>query len=360
MKKIRIHIEEKTQTYPIIIGRGIMRKIENYLPVNAYGKIVIITDCVIEKLLLKNKPQLFSVTTDSVVLPVGERAKTIETVQEIWRELLALNADRSTLIVNIGGGVVCDVGGFAASTFMRGVDFINVPTTLLSQVDASVGGKTGVNFEEIKNIVGTFQQPKAVIIDVETLSTLPEKILTEGFAEIIKHGLIADKKYFKMVTTKKPKEFSQDELIDIITKSCAIKKKIVEKDVREGGLRRLLNFGHTVGQAIEAASFENNIPLLHGEAVSIGMVAESYISLQKKMISKKTFEDIIEKIASTGLPVRVSGMEKKTILEKMQHDKKQNNGRIQWTLLNKIGEGVVDKSVSEELINSAIERTIGL
>ncbi|MDE2025755.1 MAG: 3-dehydroquinate synthase, partial [Patescibacteria group bacterium] len=210
MKKVLVNIINQSQTYPIFIGSGILRKIESLIPVEKYGKIIVITDNVIEKVLFKNKPELFSKETHTIVLPFGERAKNIETVEEIWRELLELNCDRSSLIVNIGGGVISDVGGFAASTFMRGIDFINAPTTLLSQVDASVGGKTGVNFEDIKNIVGTIQQPKAVVIDVETLASLPIRILKEGFGEIIKHGLIADKTYFEKVTAKKPEAFTKE------------------------------------------------------------------------------------------------------------------------------------------------------
>ncbi|MDE2589043.1 MAG: 3-dehydroquinate synthase, partial [Patescibacteria group bacterium] len=333
MKKVLVNIINQSQTYPIFIGSEILRKIESLIPVEKYGKIIVITDNVIEKVLFKNKPELFSKETHTIVLPFGERAKNIETVEEIWRELLELNCDRSSLIVNIGGGVISDVGGFAASTFMRGIDFINAPTTLLSQVDASVGGKTGVNFEDIKNIVGTIQQPKAVVIDVETLASLPTHIMKEGFGEIIKHGLIADKTYFEKVTAKKPETFTKEELIEIITRSCEIKADIVEQDINESGLRRLVNFGHTIGHALEAASHETNNPLLHGEAVSIGMIAESYISLEKRLISKNDFETIIERISYSGLPTKISGLNKDVVLEKMHHDKKQEKGEIQWTLI---------------------------
>lgn len=353
-----VKVKTIDQTYPIFIEKGLLRNIESLIPLRKYGKVVIITDNIIEKLLLKDKPQLFSKETHTIVLPFGERAKTIETVEEIWRELLALQCDRSSLIVNIGGGVISDVGGFAASTFMRGVDFINVPTTLLSQVDASVGGKTGINFDDVKNSIGTFQQPKAVVIDVDTLSSLPTRILREGFGEIIKHGLIADKKYFELVTSKKPEDFSKEELIQIIAISCDIKARIVEQDVKESGKRRLVNFGHTIGHAIEAASFETDNPLLHGESVSIGMVAESYISLLNKLLSQKDFDSIVNKLEKAGLPTKTSCLKKEIILSKMRHDKKQEQGEIQWTLLQTIGQGIINQHVSENIIEQTIEKVI--
>jgi 3-dehydroquinate synthase len=360
MKKIQVQIQGLNLSYPIIIGTGILRQIESLISVKAYSHIFIITDTVVEKILLKNKPELFSCPTECIVIPSGERAKTVETVAEIWKELILMHCDRSSLIVNIGGGVVCDIGGFAASTFMRGVDFINVPTTLLSQVDASVGGKTAINFENIKNIIGSFQQPKAVIIDIDTLPSLPRRTFTEGFAEIIKHALIAEKKYFDFVSSKKPEDFSKEELIEIITTSCKIKKDIIEHDINEKGKRRLVNFGHTLGHAIEAASLETDNPLLHGEAVSIGIVAECFISLEKKLLSETNFKTIVEKLTGVGLPTQVTGIKKETVIEKLAHDKKQEKGSIQWTLLKNIGEGIINQTVSQKLIEQAVEKVIGV
>lgn len=358
MKKITVHIKNENQTYPIFIGSGLLRKIESLIPLEQYGKIIIITDTVVEKFLLKNKPQLFAKETSTIVLPTGEHAKSIETVEEIWREFIRLQCDRSSLIVNIGGGVISDIGGFAASTFMRGVDFINIPTTLLSQVDASVGGKTGINFDDIKNIIGMFQQPKAVVIDVDTLTNLPERIFREGFGEIIKHGLIADKKYFEIVTAKKPDEFTKEELIEIIAQSCQIKTTIIEQDTKESDMRKKLNFGHTIGHALEALYLETEHPLLHGEAVAIGMIAESYISFLKNLISEKTLTDIVYKLTQSELPVTVTGMQTEHVLEKITHDKKQRNGKVQWTLLTAIGESIINQDVSEDLIKKALEKVM--
>ncbi len=358
MKKLLLHTIKEQQTHPIFIGSDILQKIEELVDMSIYGNIFIITDKQIEKVLLKNMPEFFCQKAHMIVLPFGERAKTIDTAEDIWKELLKENCDRSSLIVNIGGGVVCDVGGFAASTFMRGVDFINVPTTLLSQVDASVGGKTGINFENIKNIIGTFQQPKAVVIDVKTLETLPSRIFIEGFGEIIKHGLIADKKYFSFVTSKKPQDFSKDEMIEIIAQSCEIKAQIAEKDIEEKRERRLLNFGHTIGHALEAVTLQTENPLLHGEAVAIGMIAESYLSFFHGLLSKKELDIINKTIEDAGLPTKVRGVKKQDVLEKMLHDKKTSNKVLQWTLLEKIGKGVINKTVSEKHVEDAIGQVI--
>jgi 3-dehydroquinate synthase len=262
--------------------------------------------------------------------------------------------DKQSLVVNLGGGVIGDMGGFAASTYMRGVDYLNIPTTLLAQVDASIGGKTGIDFAGIKNLIGTFHQPVAVVIDTQTLATLPKREFLSGFAEIIKHGLIRDKKYYQEVTKKHPLKLSQDELVDIIARSCKIKAEIVESDPRESAYRKLLNFGHTIGHAIESLSLESCAPFLHGEAVSIGMLVEAKISQLDGMLSLPELQRIHQGLIKTDLPVYLTNIEIAKILKKVQSDKKNEKGKVNFTLLQKIGKAVYNQNVSENVIIEAI------
>ena len=288
-----------------------------------------------------------------MALPSGDNQKNIENAQKIWAALLDFGCDRKSLVINIGGGAIGDLGGFAASTYMRGIDFLQIPTTLLAQVDASVGGKVGINFAAVKNLISSFQQPIAVIVDSDILSTLPQREFISGFAEIIKHGLIADKKYFQSVTSKKPQEFSQDELIDIISRSIQIKADIVSQDEKEKNTRKLLNFGHTIGHAIEAISQEMEKPLLHGEAISIGMIAEGKISKILGLLSDKEYTILEQSLIKAGLPTTLSSPVN-NVLEKIKSDKKNVKGETKFTLLENIGKAVINKSVDESTIRKAL------
>jgi 3-dehydroquinate synthase len=281
-----------------------------------------------------------------IAVSSGEQAKQIETVQSIWKALHKNGCDRKSLLINLGGGAICDVGGFAASTFMRGIDFMNIPTTLLAQVDASMGGKTGIDFEGVKNLVGTFSRPIKTIIDVDLLKTLPAREFIAGFAEIIKHGLIADVEYFRMVTSKHPLQFTRSEMIKIIARSREIKSAIVTSDPKEKGARKLLNFGHTVGHAIESLSLDTERPLLHGEAVAIGMVAEAEISESVGYICSADVELIRRVIEHAGLPTSVRNFSTKDIERKMRSDKKNEGGVINFTLLKKIGKAVINQTTA--------------
>lgn len=359
MKKLNIKIKDNTLlTYPIFIGENIVENLAKLISFSKYSKIVLITDKHIEKFLLKQMPQFLPENSELIVLPVGERSKTIDTVEEIWRELLDLHCDRKTLVINMGGGVITDMAGFAASTFMRGIDFVNIPTTLLSQVDASIGGKTGVNFLEVKNLIGTFNQPKAVIIDVALLQTLPERDFVAGFGEIIKTGAIADKKFFDFVTSKKPKAFSQKELLSIVEKAIKIKAQIVEKDQKEASVRKLLNFGHTIGHAIEILSQTTDNPLLHGEAIAIGMVAEAQIAVEKNLLKQNAFDVLMEKILFSGLPIKAIGIKTNDIVDKMQTDKKNEKRNIKFTLLKSIGQGIINQETTDSVIKTAVGKIL--
>ena len=246
------------------------------------------------------------------------------------------------------------MGGFVAGTYMRGIDYIQVPTTLLSQVDASIGGKTGFNLGGIKNSIGLFNQPKLVLIDVGMLSTLPRREYISGFAEIIKHGIIADKNYFQLVTAKKPNEYSKIEMMKIIEGSCRIKSKIVRQDEKEAGLRKILNFGHTIGHAIEALSLNLTNPLSHGEAVSIGMVAESWLAMKLNILSIHEFSLIEHSIKAIGLPIRAQNISHNEVMECIAHDKKNSGHILEWSIPKEIGKAIILPGCDKKLVHEAI------
>lgn len=341
---------------PIFIGNQSLEKISSLINLGKYSQIFIITDQNIKSALLKRALSVLPANTASIVLPAGEKEKNIENVQKIWQAMLNLRCNRKSLVINLGGGVIADLGGFAASTFMRGVDFLNIPTTLLAQIDAGVGGKTGIDFAGVKNLIGTFNQPLAVIIDPGTLASLPKREFISGFAEIIKHGLIINRKYFDLVTSKHPLRFTENETAEIIFKSVQIKAKVVQDDETEKGIRKILNFGHTVGHAVEALSLKTANPLSHGEAVSIGMTAEAIISHLTGMISISDLQLIRQSLIHADLPVSITHLEIKKIMQKMQLDKKNEKGEINFTLLKRIGKAVINQTVPDSLIIQALEQ----
>lgn len=341
--------------YPIIIEAGLFAHISHYIQPQNYSKIAVITDIhVAERYMEQIKHQLGENILE-IIVPAGEEAKTITTVEHIWKVLLDNRFDRKSLVINLGGGVIGDMGGFTASTYMRGVSFIQVPTTLLSMVDASIGGKTGINVNGIKNSIGSFATPSAVLIDVETLKTLPSREFCSGFAEIIKHGLIADKTYFDLVTAKEPFAFSNTELVDIITRSCQIKSDIVLADPKETGIRALLNFGHTIGHAVEASTLETHHPLHHGEAISLGMVAEAKLSQIKGYISLQDVKLIETVLRQAELPIRSITLDVQECMQKITMDKKNEFGEIRFTLLSAIGKGTIHETATTAEIVSCVE-----
>jgi 3-dehydroquinate synthase len=354
MKQIKIIIPSHEKRYTVHIGEHILSKIPELLPIQNYSKVVIITDEYLAENWLDKLIQPFINKPEVIAVPVGEQNKNIETVQKIWKQMLELECDRKSLVINFGGGVVGDMGGFAASTYMRGIDFVQIPSTLLAAADASIGGKTGIGFANIKNLIGTFNQPIAIIIDTEVLKTLPKREFLNGFAEMIKQGLIQDKAYFEKITAKKPEDFSSAELVDIMTTSCELKAKLVMEDEFEQDQRKILNFGHTIGHAIEAASFETENPLRHGEAVNIGMIAETKISQLVGLLSDKEAQEIDHILRSTGLPTSARGINANIIVNKIVKDKKNSHGQIQWVLLKEIGHAVYDQQVDKEFVLKAL------
>lgn len=337
----------------IHIGSKAISSLARLYDVSSYSKIFVVTDEIVAPLLLDTlKTALPDVI--AIILPAGEQHKHFDSVQTIWTALHQAGADRKSLVINLGGGVIGDVGGFAAATYMRGIDFLNIPTTLLAQVDSSVGGKNGCNFAGVKNLVGTFDQPIGVIIDPMVLVSLPELEFLSGFAEIIKHGLIWDDAYFKQVTSKGPLDFTQNELLDIIAESCRVKTAIVESDTTEGGIRKLVNFGHSVGHAIEALSRETASPLLHGQAISIGMVVEADISRRQGLLPESAMPAIEQAFVKAGLPVRIHGLDSEAIIVKMRSDKKNEHGQSNFTLLTAIGSAVYNQQVPESVVREAL------
>lgn len=282
----------------------------------------------------------------------GEANKTIETCQLIWGSLTEANADRQSLIINLGGGVICDMGGFCARTYKRGIKFWNVPTTLLSQVDASVGGKLGVDFGDFKNQIGLFSDPDLVVMDTIFFKTLPEDEILSGFAEIVKHALIKDKDMFAALI-----ELDFQEIVwqKWVKRSVGLKQEIVDQDPTEKGLRKILNFGHTIGHAIESYLLNTENSLKHGEAVAIGMIAETHLSYIKDMLSKEEGEQIIKYILAVFPQQKIESDAIDTIVKLSLQDKKNDNNRIKAVLLNSIGSASYDIEISENEIRQSLE-----
>ena len=289
---------------------------------------------------------------DIIEVDPGEENKNIDFCIGVWKTMLDFGADRKALMINLGGGVVTDMGGFAASTYKRGIDFIHIPTTLLSQVDASVGGKTGIDLDNVKNIVGTFTQPQAVFISTQFLNTLDNRQLISGFAEIIKHGLIQDKSLYELCKSVDVDNISKE----IIYQSVEIKNNVITQDPTEKGLRKILNFGHTIGHAIEGYSlFNDEQPLLHGEAIAIGMICEAFLSTKYAQLSEADLTDITNTFLAIYPKYSFSKDLYDTFLELMKNDKKNEDNKIGFALLNNIGDCAYNIYVSEEDIKLALD-----
>ena len=283
----------------------------------------------------------------------GEENKTIETCTAVWETLVEMNVDRKALLINVGGGMVCDLGGFVAATYKRGIDFVNIPTSLLAMVDASVGTKTGVNLGGLKNMVGSFSQPQMVLIDTTFLETLPGNQMRSGLAEMFKHGLIADASYWNQL--KNLGELTTEDLLLLIYHSVSIKNEIVLQDPFEENVRKLLNFGHTLGHVIETYSHSGKgiQPLLHGEAIAIGMILEAFISYKKDLLTKNSYLEIKETLNLMFESIVFTENDIEICTHLLIHDKKNVNGIVQFTLLGDIGKGVINEVVESELITEA-------
>jgi 3-dehydroquinate synthase len=289
-------------------------------------------------------------TVASIEMPDGEEYKNSTTLNQLYDSLLSVGVDRSSFVVALGGGVVGDVAGYAAATWMRGVPFVQVPTTLLAQVDSSVGGKTGIDHPKGKNLIGAFYQPRLVLIDVDTLATLDQRQFRAGLAEVIKYGVVADLPFFEFVETNSAAilEMNPDLLIDIVLRSCQLKAGVVELDEREAGIRAILNYGHTLGHAFESLSGYRG--LVHGEAVAIGMMLAARVSAAQGFCSREELLRISALISRCGLPVEIPHYDRQQLLDAIAADKKSKGGNLTFICNRGIGNYAMSHHTPEELL----------
>ena len=340
METLTVNLGERS--YPIHIGAGILERAGEMLQqAGLRGRVAVVTNPIVAQLYLDPVHEAlkrcgFEVTP--ILLPDGEEHKTLKSLAAIYDRLIADRLERKSCLLALGGGVIGDLTGFAAATYLRGVPYVQLPTTLLAQVDSSIGGKTAVNHEDGKNLIGAFYQPKLVLIDVDVLQSLPQRELVAGLAEVIKYGIIEDADLFQLLELRVGDviKLDQELLSRIILKSCAIKARVVEADEREDDQRAVLNFGHTIGHALEAATGYKQF--LHGEAVGIGMVKAVALSIQQGFCDQQSFERVIKLVKKAGLPSEFpSGVSTQNLIQNMEVDKKAAEGKIKFVICCGIG-----------------------
>lgn len=353
-----LNVDLADRSYPIHIGPGLLEQGDLITTHLAQRKAVIITNTVVAPLyleVLKSTLTARQIGVDTIVLPDGEAHKDWQTLNEVFDTLLTRRAERKTTLIALGGGVIGDLVGFAAAVFQRGAPFIQIPTTLLAQVDSSVGGKTAINHPLGKNMIGAFYQPRVVIADTDTLKTLPERELAAGLAEIIKYGLIGDVGFFEWLEANMDRLVARDPaaLTHAIRVSCQNKATVVAADEREEGVRALLNFGHTFGHAIESGLGYGK--WLHGEAVAAGMVIATRVSQRMGLVDEAVVTRTIKLLQRAGLPVSGPRLGVERYLELMGHDKKVEGGKIRFVLLKKIGEAFVSAAVPGNVLTAVLD-----
>jgi len=356
MKEIQVGLDERS--YPILIGSGILAMVGAFLRERKIGKrYVVVADDKVASLYgaqLNASLKAAGLECEFLTFPHGEGSKHLSTVGDLASGLVRLGVDRKDALIALGGGVTGDITGFLAAIYMRGIPFIQVPTTLLAQVDSSVGGKTGVDIPEGKNLVGVFYQPRCVVIDPTVLHTLPKDELLNGLAEVIKYGVIRDRQFFEFLEGKRAEILALDPvaLVKVIERCCIIKAEVVAADERESDLRRILNYGHTLGHAVEAAS---SYRLPHGLAVAIGMVAVNWLAVDKGLLAVSEAGRIKGLLDAYGLPVRIpEGFAISQIKEYLKTDKKSVGGKVFFVLPERIGKVIVSDEVSDVQINTAL------
>lgn len=340
----------------ITFGTEALLRFTKELQAKDYSSLFLLVDTHTQEFCLPGFVSQTGLTQlEVLVMEAGEEHKTLQTCENLWNQLSERGADRNSALINLGGGVVTDLGGFVACTFKRGIDFYNLPTTLLAMVDASVGGKTGIDLGALKNQIGIIEEPKQVLIDAQWLQTLPQEELRSGFAEMLKHGLISNKDYWEQLKSLPKLEAAT--LAEFIKPSVAIKKQVVLEDPREKHLRKILNFGHTLGHAIESyyLTHPQKNRLLHGEAIAIGMVMEAYLGVSCCSFSNVAAEEIKKTFAQFYPPVEIDAQDREGILELLRHDKKNKAGRVNFVLLKSIGVPEIDVEVPQELFTQAFE-----
>ncbi len=356
MTTIAVNLAEKS--YDVQIGSGLLKGLAEALTSLGFEqKAAIVTNPAIKQLYgdkLRENLQAAGFEAVVLVVPEGEAYKSLEQAGRLYQQLGDFQAERNTPVIALGGGVIGDLAGFVAATYMRGVPLVQIPTTLLAQVDSSVGGKVAINHGHLKNNIGAFYQPRSVIADSATLATLPGIEFRNGMAEVIKYGAIRDAELFALVERNPlPKEELWDE---IITRCVAIKAEIVAQDEKDLGLRNLLNFGHTIGHAVETVS---NYKVKHGQGVAIGMVVEATISMQAGFCSKEVVARIKATVKKAGLPEKMPRLDINKIIQAMQHDKKKTAGRVRLILIKEIGEAFIYDELKMELLPGLLQELYG-
>ena len=351
MKKI------KTNHYDIFISSQNSSLIQKFIFKNKYSKVFILVDSNTNKYCLDLflEKHLSEVDFKIVKIKEGEKNKNTKNLYSAWTKISKLGGDRNSLLINLGGGLVLDLGGFVASTYNRGIDFINVPTTLLSMVDASIGGKVGINIGSLKNQVGVFNYPKLILIDTSFLETLPKREITSGFAEMLKHGLIFEKNYYK--TLSELKNIDSKLSTELIYNSIKIKNEVVNRDPKEKNFRKILNFGHTLGHAIESHFLgkKKTKTLLHGEAIAIGMILESYISYKILKLPYEQCKNIKQTINNNFKKVKINKEDLKSIVRLIKFDKKNRGEKVLFVLLYEIGKIKIDIEVPKKIVIESFE-----
>ncbi len=355
----RIHLDFDKRAYDICIERdfnALRGEIENLKP----SKLLIITDSNVSPLYLKTVYDALSgicATVASAQFIAGEESKHLQTVQHLYKACVQNGLDRKSVIVALGGGVVGDVAGFVAASFMRGIRFVQIPTTLLSQTDSSVGGKVGVDFAGYKNIIGAFKQPSLVYINIQTLSTLPAREFAAGMGEVIKYGVIREKEFLNYLNDNSAgiRALENEAMETVLEKCCRIKADVVEQDETESGLRAILNFGHTIGHAIESAK---GFMLLHGECVGIGMIAALEIAKKRGYVSEDEVLNVRKLLCTYQIPVLADGLDVRTVKEYMTKDKKMEDGVLKFILPQPLGEAKIFNDISSSEIACAIEAVL--
>lgn len=357
---ITVHYNEKP-IYDIALEKDFSKLAMKVSELGISGrKLCIVTDSNVGELYADEVKNELEKTGNAVFVytfRAGEASKNLNTVEDVYEYLIINKFDRKDMIVALGGGVVGDLAGFTAATYLRGIDFIQVPTSLLAQVDSSIGGKTGVDFRAYKNMVGAFHQPCLVYMNLSVLGSLSERLFNSGFGEIIKHGFIRDKEYYTWLkeNIQHIKSHDYDALENMIAISCNIKRRVVELDPTEKGDRALLNFGHTLGHAIEKLK---NFELYHGECVVLGMVAALEISRTRQLISDAEYEDAINTFKAYNFPVTVDGISVEDVIKVSKNDKKMDAGKIKFILLDRIGNAYIDKTVTDDEMRAALSKVI--
>jgi 3-dehydroquinate synthase len=355
MKKVAVQLGENS--YEVLIGAGLLGEAGAHLKAMGFtGKAAFVTNPTVNALYgqaLRNSLEAAGLATSTFEVPDGEEYKTLASAGELFLKLGKMRAERQTPVVALGGGVIGDVTGFVAATYLRGVPFIQIPTTLLSQIDSSTGGKTAVDMEGLKNRIGAFYQPKLVLADVSTLKTLPSREFASGLAEVIKHAVIKDKEYFNFIEQHIDKIRAQDAraLTHIVARSVEIKASYVEQDERDTGIRNVLNLGHTIGHAVESVS---GFGLKHGEAVAIGLVAVCELARRLGVLSEGDAGRIKALLQRAGLPVDMPLLDKEKIMDAMGQDKKVHGGRMRFILPHTIGEVAISDDVPPALVREII------